>query len=74
MRRTIASAVSWCACAASSSAQQIPTCRTDVDLVQIDVSVLDEQRRPVLGLTAGAFNVTIDGEPRKMLSIRFDGR
>ena len=72
MRRTIASAVIWCACAAFSVAQQIPTpiFRTDVDLVQIDVSVLDKQRHPVLGLTATDFSVTIDGEPRPVVAFK----
>jgi hypothetical protein len=31
---------------------QPPTFRTGVDAVQLDVSVLDRQRRPVRGLTA----------------------
>ncbi len=35
-----------------------------VDAVQLDVSVLDKERRPVRGLTAADFTVLEDGKPR----------
>src|ERR1051326_5311864 len=38
--------------------------RTGVDLVQVDVSVLDANRRPVHGLTAADFTLTEDGVPQ----------
>jgi VWFA-related protein len=38
--------------------------RAAVDLVQIDVSVLDAQRRPIRGLTAADFTVVDSGTPR----------
>ena len=41
-----------------------PTFRLGVDVVQVDVSVLDNQRRPVRGLTAADFTVLEDGKPR----------
>jgi len=41
-----------------------PTFRLGVNVVQVDVSVLDDQRRPVRGLTAADFTVLEDGKPR----------
>jgi VWFA-related protein len=52
------------------SAQQPPAqrepvqFRTRTDIVQVDVSVLDNQRRPVRGLTQADFTVLEDGRPR----------
>jgi VWFA-related protein len=55
-----------CLCGGSLLAAQ--TFRTAVDLVQLDVSVLDKDRRPVLGLTAPDFTVFVDGEPRPIVA------
>jgi VWFA-related protein len=41
-----------------------PRFRGGTDLVQVDVSVLDNNRRPVRGLTAADFTVLEDGQPR----------
>ena len=38
--------------------------RSGVDLVHLDVSVLDRQRRPVRGLTQADFTILEDGQPR----------
>jgi VWFA-related protein len=45
-------------------AQEPPTFRAGIDLVQLDVVVLDQQRRPVKGLTADDFTVLENGKPR----------
>jgi VWFA-related protein len=49
---------------AASSPQQPPTFRSGVALVQMDVTVLDKNRRPVMGLTAADFTVKEDGVER----------
>lgn len=47
-------------------AQSPSVFRTGVDLVQIDVVVLDDNRRPVTGLTAADFTITEEGQPREI--------
>jgi VWFA-related protein len=48
----------------SQAPQQPPVFRSRVDLVQLDVSVLDKDRRPVRGLTAADFTILEDGKPQ----------
>ncbi len=47
---------------------QQPTFRAAVDVVQVDVSVLDRQRRPVVGLTSGAFTILENGKPQEIVA------
>src|ERR671913_1679168 len=47
---------------------QPPTFRAAVDAVQLDVSVLDKDRRPVRGLTAADFTVLENGKPRPIVA------
>jgi len=49
---------------AQSSDTQSTTIKSGVDVVHLDVSVLDDKRRPVTGLTAADFTVLEDGRPR----------
>ena len=46
--------------AQSPPATQVPQFRAQADLIEVDVSVLDGNRRPVSGLTAADFSVTED--------------
>jgi VWFA-related protein len=40
--------------------------RSGIDIVQVDVSVLDRDRRPIEGLTAADFTLLEDGKPRPL--------
>ena len=44
------------------------TFRTGVDLVQVDVAVLDSNRRPARGLTQADFTLYEDGKPRPIVA------
>jgi VWFA-related protein len=59
-------AVSLCTMAPRpmSGESQLPQFRAGVDLVHLDVSVLDNGRRPVRGLTAADFEIFEDGKPQ----------
>ena len=46
---------------ASGHAQQVPVFRATADIVQIDVSVLHQDRQPVHGLTAADFTILDSG-------------
>jgi hypothetical protein len=47
-----------------SQVQPVPLFRTGVNLVTVDVSVLDKDRRPVRGLTADDFTILENGLPQ----------
>ena len=49
-----------------ASAQQPPTLRITVTLVQVDAVVTDSQGRHVAGLSRDDFQVLQDGEPQKI--------
>lgn len=48
-----------------------PQFRSGVELIQLDVSVLDRDRRPVRGLTPGDFTVFMDGQPRPISAFKY---
>jgi VWFA-related protein len=56
----------WVRVAAQQRDRPLPMFRSGVDLVQLDVVVLDAERRPVEGLTAADFTVLDDGRPRPL--------
>jgi VWFA-related protein len=47
---------------------QPPRFRGGVDVTSVDVTVLDERGRPILGLEPDDFTVRVDGEPRRVVS------
>ena len=48
---------------------QQPIFRSEVDVIRLDVSVLDDDRRPVRGLTAGDFSVFEDGKAQEVVAV-----
>ena len=71
MRKSLA--VIWCFMTAAALVEaqepiQGPTFRTGIDLVAVDVSVVDENGRPVDDLLAPDFVVKIDGETRRVVT------
>jgi VWFA-related protein len=74
MRASVATASVICACAAvlslrAQDAQTPPQFRAGVDVVQLDVSVLDKNRRPIRGLLPQNFTVTEDGKPQRIVTV-----
>ena len=60
-----------CLLGASAFAQQPPRFRTTVDVVVVDVTVVDDNGRPVEGLSAEDFILLVDGERRRVTSISY---
>jgi len=52
---------------ARQAPQQPPRFRTEVEVVELDISVIDNNRRPVRGLTAAGFTVFEDGQPQSIV-------
>ncbi len=50
---------------------QIPPFRSSIDLVQVDVSALDDDGRPIRDLKAEDFHLRVDGKPRSIVSAQF---
>jgi VWFA-related protein len=56
------------ALAPQGTPQPVPRFRAGVDVVVLDVSVLDRDRRPVRGLTAEDFTILEEGRPQPIVS------
>jgi VWFA-related protein len=65
------------ACLKGASAQQQPSplpdfrIRISVNLVQVDATVTDSRGKPVSDLTAGDFQILLDGRPQTIVSSNF---
>jgi len=71
MRRAlIATIIGLTAWTGLAGQQTPPTFRSGVDIVTLDVSVLDEDRRPVRGLTAADFTVIENGTPLPIVAFK----
>jgi VWFA-related protein len=51
--------------------QRGPTFRGGVEVIEVDVSVVDGDGRPVTDMLGPEFTVTVDGRPRKVLEAQF---
>jgi VWFA-related protein len=51
--------------------QQLPLFRSGVDIVAVDVSVVDDRGRPITTLQTADFILTVDGEPRPIVSAEY---
>ena len=63
--------VTMSAALAAQTAQQRPTFRSGVDLIEVDVTVVDGDSYPITDLQASDFSVTVDGEPRRVVQAQF---
>jgi VWFA-related protein len=54
--------------AQSSKPEPLPTFRTGVDIVELDVTVLDKDRHPVKGLMAEDFTILDRGQPQPIIA------
>jgi VWFA-related protein len=57
--------------AQSSGTGEQPSFRSGVELVTVEVGVTDKQGRPIPGLRAEDFTVTVAGEPRRVVTAEF---
>jgi VWFA-related protein len=55
----------------ASQDPQRPVFRSGIDLVAVDVVVLDGDGRPVRGLEAGDFTISVDGKRRDVVSAQY---
>jgi VWFA-related protein len=74
-RQVIVACAALLVCVVAPSAEQgerpqQPAFRAGVELVQLDVSVADGDRRPVRGLTASDFTVLIDGRREPVVAFK----
>jgi VWFA-related protein len=52
-----------------AGSQEPPVFRADIDVVRLDVTVLDRDRKPMRDLTAADFTVTEDGRPQRIVAV-----
>jgi VWFA-related protein len=72
--RILAASVLLCwtpALTAQEAPPEQPAFRTGIELVTVDATVLDRQGRPLRGLQADDFVVSVAGQPRRVVSAEF---
>ena len=62
----IAIVLAFATAVSAASLQQPPTFRASTSIVQLDVTVLDKDRRPILGLKPEDFTILEDGKPQQI--------
>lgn len=55
----------------SAQSDQAPVFRSGVEVMEVDVTVVDAKGAPIRDLRAPEFTVTIDGQPRRVVSAEF---
>jgi VWFA-related protein len=58
-------------CLLHAQAAQAPVFRSGVEVMEVDVTVVDGKGMPVRDLRAPEFTVTVDGQPRRVISAEF---
>ena len=75
--RAILSVLSRCLTAGPGASEllaqtdQAPVFRSGVEVMEVDVTVVDAKGMPVRDLRAPEFTVTVDGQPRRVISAEF---
>ena len=54
-----------------AQADQAPVFRSGIEVMEVDVTVVDSKGMPVRDLRAPEFTVTVDGQPRRVISAEF---
>ncbi len=75
MRATAAAAVVLAAAllgpSLAAQVEQMPVFRSGVEVLEVDVSVVDGKGSPVTDLRGPEFTVTVDGQPRRVVSAEY---
>ena len=58
-------------CLLHAQAAQAPVFRSGIEVMEVDVTVVDGNGMPVRDLRAPEFTVTVDGQPRRVISAEF---
>ncbi|HEY7409728.1 MAG TPA: VWA domain-containing protein [Vicinamibacteria bacterium] len=63
--------VAWLPARAAAQSPAPPVFGTEADVVAVDVNVVDGEGRPMRGLSAADFTLTVDGQRRQVTSAEF---
>ena len=67
----VMSVVGPCTLTLHAQSDQAPVFRSGVEVMEVDVTVVDAKGMPVRDLRAPEFTVTVDGQPRRVISAEF---